>query len=145
MLRRHIVLLIAIRPSDGDVKPGGPPWCFSRKAGYEAAPGFTFSLPFIIIPHYTNSYTYSHPNLNFLRCTIEILVPHVMWSAQAVRELKIDHTQRHLSALRGTRSTQVQWVGIGTHTFNYNKFLCEENCIFHLGSLFLFCKKIIFH
>ena len=23
MLRRHIVLLIAIRPSDGDVKPGG--------------------------------------------------------------------------------------------------------------------------
>ena len=24
MLRRHIVLLIAIRPSDGDVKPGGP-------------------------------------------------------------------------------------------------------------------------
>ena len=24
MLRRHVVLLIAIRPSDGDVKPGGP-------------------------------------------------------------------------------------------------------------------------
>ena len=24
ILRRHIVLLIAIRPSDGDVKPGGP-------------------------------------------------------------------------------------------------------------------------
>ena len=24
MLRRHIVLLIVIRPSDGDVKPGGP-------------------------------------------------------------------------------------------------------------------------
>ena len=24
MMRRHIVLLIAIRPSDGDVKPGGP-------------------------------------------------------------------------------------------------------------------------
>ena len=52
-LRRHIVLLIAIRPLDGNVKPGGPPWCFSRRAGYELAPGFTFSLPYIIIPHNT--------------------------------------------------------------------------------------------
>ena len=26
-----------------------------------------------------------------------------MWSAQAVRDSKINHTQRHLSALRGTR------------------------------------------
>ena len=34
--------------------------------------------------------------------TIQIHIPHVMWSAQAVHELKIDHTQRHLSALRGT-------------------------------------------
>ena len=33
MLRRHIVLLIA------------PPWCFLRRAGYELALGFTFSLP----------------------------------------------------------------------------------------------------
>ena len=53
MLRRHIVLLIAIRLSDGDVKTWQPPWCFSRRAGYEPAPGFTFSLPFIIIPHNT--------------------------------------------------------------------------------------------
>ena len=60
MLRRHIVLLIAIRPSDGDVKPGG-----------------------LLV---TNSYTYSHPNLNFLQYTIQILIPHVMWSAQAVRD-----------------------------------------------------------
>ena len=54
---------------------------------------------------YTNGYTYSHPNLNFLQYTIQILVPHVMWSAQAVRDLKIDHTQRHLSTLPGTQST----------------------------------------
>ena len=51
-----------------------------------------------------STYTYSHPNLNFLPYTIQILI-HVMWSAQAVRDLKIDNTQRHLSALRGTRST----------------------------------------
>ena len=52
-LRRHIVLLIVIRPSDGDVKAWRPPWCFSRRAGYEPAPGFIISLPFIIIPHST--------------------------------------------------------------------------------------------
>ena len=54
--------------------------------------------------HYTNSYTYSHPNLNFLQYTIQILVPQVMWSAQVVRDSKIDHTQRHLYASRGTQS-----------------------------------------
>ena len=26
--------------------------------------------------HYTNNYTYSHPNLNFLQYTIQILIPH---------------------------------------------------------------------
>ena len=96
MLRRHIELLIAIRPSDGDVKAGGPPWCFSRRAGYEPAPGFTFYLPFIIIPHNTitlhKQLHFSHPNLNFLQYSIQILVPYVMWSAQAVRVSKIDHT-----------------------------------------------------
>ena len=76
MLRRYIVLLIAIRPSDGDVKPGGPLGAFRE----EQAPGFTFSLPFIIIivPHNT--------------ITLHILFRHVMWSAQAVRDSKIDHT-----------------------------------------------------
>ena len=36
--------------------------------------------------------TYSHPNLNFLPYTIEILIPHVMWFAEAVLDSKIDHT-----------------------------------------------------
>ena len=31
MLRRHIILLIAIRPSDGDVKPGGPLGAFREE------------------------------------------------------------------------------------------------------------------
>ena len=39
-----------------------------------------------------HNYTYSHPNLNFLQYTIQILIPHVMWSAQVVCELEIDHT-----------------------------------------------------
>ena len=100
MLRRHIVLLIAIRPSDGDVNPGGPLAAMSRHL-----------LPSHHHHHHTQhnyttqSYTYSHPNLSFIQYTLQILVPHVMWSAQAVHELKIGHTQRHLCALRGTRST----------------------------------------
>ena len=46
----------------------------------------------------------SHPNLIFLQYTIQMLVPHVMWSSQAVCDSKIDNTQCHLSALHGTRS-----------------------------------------
>ena len=49
MLRRHIVLLRAIRPPDGDVKPGGPLGAFREEQAMSPAPGFTFSLPFIVI------------------------------------------------------------------------------------------------
>ena len=166
---RHIVLLIVIRPSDGDVKPGGPlhgrlarwaPFILQASLHFTARsptlpslylcrssfsnpsiasptsqiilqPFFRFSYitgfhlchlasrswslgafreeqamsqhrvspsPFLSSSshttqlRYTNSYTYNHHNLNFLQYTIQILVPHVMWSAQAVRDYKIDHT-----------------------------------------------------
>ena len=89
-------LLIAISPSDGDVKHGGPLGAFREEQAmsrhrvshspFLSSPSHTTQL------HYTTSYTYSHPNLNFLQYTIQILVPHVMWSAQAVRDSKIDHT-----------------------------------------------------
>ena len=54
---------------------------------------------------------------------LQILVPHVMWSAQVVRELKIDHTQHHLST---PKHIIVQWVGIGTHihTHTHTIFIC---------------------
>ena len=71
--------------------------------------------------HYTNSYTYSQPNLNFLQYTIQILVPHVTWSAQAVRELKIDHTQCHLSTFvePEAHNSIVGWHwNTTTHKFN---------------------------
>ena len=98
MLRRHIVLLIAIRPSDGDLKLGGPlSACRVEQAmsrhGFHILPSFhhhhhhhthTHTHTHTQLP-YTNSYTYSHPNLNFLQYTIQILIPHVMWSAQVVR------------------------------------------------------------
>ena len=108
MLRRHIVLLIAIRPSDGDVKPGGPLGAFREEQAmsrHRISPSPFLSSSFHTTQlHYTNSNTYSHSNHNFLQYTIQILLPRVIWSAQAVRDSKIDHTQRHLSAMRGTRT-----------------------------------------
>ena len=53
MLRRHIVLLIAIRPWDGDVKPSGPLGAFREEQAMSRHRVSTFSLPFIIIPHST--------------------------------------------------------------------------------------------
>ena len=126
MLRRHIVLLIAIRPSDGDVKPGGPLGAFREKQAmsrHRVSPSpFLSSSYHTTQLHYTNRYTYSHPNLNFLQYTIQILVPQVIWSAPVVRDLKIYHTQRHLSALRGIRSRNSAVVGVG----NKQTIICEN-------------------
>ena len=99
MLKRHIVLLIAICPSDGDVKPGGPLGAFREEQAMSRH--WVSPSPFLSSSsssshtaqsHYINSYTYNHPNLNFLPYTIQMLVPHVMWSAQAVRDSKINYT-----------------------------------------------------
>ena len=104
-----LYLFYNTEPLDGDVKPGGHPGAFREEQvmsrhGVSPSP-FLSSSSHTTQLHYTNSYTYSHPNLNFLQYTIQILIPHVMWSAQVVHDSKIDHTQRHLSALCGTRST----------------------------------------
>ena len=80
---------------DADVKPGGPLGAFREEQAmirHRVSPSPFLSSSHTTQLHYTNSYTYSHPNLNFLQYTIQILVPRVMWSAQAVRDLKIDHT-----------------------------------------------------
>ena len=82
MLSRHIVLLIVIRPSDGDFKPGGPLGAFleeqamsrHRVSHYPSLSSSSHTTQL----HYTNSYTYSHPYLNFLQYSIQILIPHVM-------------------------------------------------------------------
>ena len=67
--------------------------------------------------HYTNSYTYSYPNLNFLKYILQILITHVMWSAQAVRDSKIDSPSIRL--VQNPKHIIVQWVGIGTHTHTH--------------------------
>ena len=62
-------------------------------------------------PHNTNSYTYSHLNPNFLQYTIQILVPHVMWSAHVVRDSKIDQFNAiyPLCAEPEARNSAVGW------------------------------------
>ena len=77
----------------------------------------TFSLPFIIIPHYTNSCTYSHPNLNSLEYTIQILVPHVMCPSGAWFENR-PHLTPSTSLVWNPKRIVVQWVGIGTYIKN---------------------------
>ena len=76
MLRRHIVLLIAIHPSDGDVKPGGPLGAFREEQAMSrhqiSASPFLSSSSHTTQLHYTNTSTYSHPNLNFLQYTIQV-------------------------------------------------------------------------
>ena len=116
MLIKYIALLKAIRPSDGDVKPGGYLVTLReekamRRYRVSAAPSFSSS---------------SHPYLNFLQYTIQILVPHVMWSAQAERESKIDHIRRIYppSTEIEARNCAVGWhwnthTHIHTHTYRH--------------------------
>ena len=89
-------MLKAICPLDGDVKPGDPLGAFREEQAmskhWVSPSPFLSSSSHTTQLHYTNSYTYSHPNLNFLPYTIQILVPHVMWSAPVVHDLKIDHS-----------------------------------------------------
>ena len=126
MLRRHIVLLIAIRPSDGDIKPSGPLGAFREEQAmsrHQVSPSpilsSSSSSSHTAQLHYTNTYTYSHPNLTFSNTLQQILVLHVIWSAQAVRDWKIDHTQRHLSPCvePKARNSAMGWHW-NTHTFS---------------------------
>ena len=127
MLRRHIVLLIAICPSDGDVKPGGPLGAFREKQAmsrHRVSPSPFFSSSSSCHTtrlHYTNSYTYSHPNLNFLqytntdtRPTRNVVCPSGAW---------IENRQHSTPSIRLERNPKheiMQWVGIGnTHTHTH--------------------------
>ena len=89
MLRRHIVLLIAIRLSDGDVKLGDPLMLF-EKSRLWAGNGFHLLPSFHHHPTQHNYTTHTVTLTSTSYNTIQILVPHVMWSAQAVRDTKIE-------------------------------------------------------
>ena len=135
MLRRHIVLLIAIRQSDGNVKAWRPPLCFSRRAGYEPAPGSTFSLPIIIIIiiphntirlHNTDRYAYSHPNLKFLQHYTDTLPTHNVVCPSGAWFENRPHLTPSIRLARNPKRVIVQWVGIRTDIVSRTTWLKRD-------------------
>ena len=80
MLRRHVILLKAIRPSDGDVKTGGPLGAFREEQAmsrHRVSPSpFLSSSSHTTQLRYTNRYTNSHPTSNFLQHCTDTLPTH---------------------------------------------------------------------
>ena len=116
MLRRH--MLIAIRPSDGDVKPDGPLGTFREEQAmsrHRVSPSpFLPSSSHTTQLHYTNSDTYSHPNLNFLQhCTDTFPTRKVVCPSGAWFENR-PHLTLSIRLARNPKRVIVQWVGIET-------------------------------
>ena len=120
MLRRHIVLLIAIRPSDVDIKPGGPLGAFREDQAmsrHRVSPSpFLSSSSHTTQIHYTNSYTYSHHNLNILQhCTDTLPTRNVVCPSSVWFENR-PHLTPSIRLARNPKRVIVLWVGINTHT-----------------------------
>ena len=118
-----IVLLIAIRPSDGDVNPGGPLGAFREEQAvirHRVSPS-----PFLSSSSYTTQlhYTNSHPNLNFLQYTDTRSTRNVVCPSGAWFENR-PHLTPAIHLAWNPKRIIVQWVGIGTHThIGYREFL----------------------
>ena len=78
-------MLIAIRLSDGNVKPGGPLGAFREEKAmsrHRVSPS-----PFLSSSsHTTQTVTHTVTLISTSYNSVQILFPHVMWSAQAVRD-----------------------------------------------------------
>ena len=119
MLRRHIVLLIAICPSDGDVKPGGPLGAFWEEQAMSRhrispSPFLSSSSSHTTQLHYTNSYTYSHPNLNILQHRTDTLPTRNVVCPSGAWFKNRPHLTSSLRFARNLKHVIVQWVGIRT-------------------------------
>ena len=92
--------MIAIRPSDGDVKPGGPLGAFREEQNMSRhrvspSPFLSSSSSHTTQLHSTNSHTYSHLNFNLLEYKIQKHVPHVS-TAVGQAAARVPFTQRAL-------------------------------------------------
>ena len=146
MLRRHIVLLIAIRTSDGDIKPGGPTGAFWEEQAmsrHRVSPSpFLSSLSHTTQLHYTNSYTYSHPNLNFLQhCTDTLPTHNVVCSSDAWFKNR-SHLIPSIRLAQNPKHVIVQWVGIRTDRQTDRLSLTQPNQ-WH-AVLHTFCRIFMF-
>ena len=130
MLRRHIVLLIAIRPSDGDVKPGGPLCAFREE---QAMSRHRVSPSPFIIPHNTVTHTVTLSSTSYsilyrYRPIRNVVCPSGAWFENR------PHSTPSIHLAWNPKHVIVQWVGIGTHTFeNLVWKLKEKNYILDQG------------
>ena len=66
--------------------------------------------------HYTNSYTYSHSNLNFLQHYTDTLPRRNVVCPSGARFENRPHSMPSIRLVRYPKRIIVQWVGIRTHT-----------------------------
>ena len=110
MLGWNIVLLTMIHPLD--VKPGSPLGAFREEQAmsqHRVSTSLSLSSSSHTTQlHYTNSYMYSHPNLNFLQYTTRnVVCPSGENRPYSTPSIRLTRNPKHVI---------VQWVGIGTHT-----------------------------
>ena len=117
-----------------------------RRASYEPVPvspsPFLSSSSHTTQLHNTNSYTYSHLNLNFLQhCTDTLQTRNVVCPSGAWFENR-PHSTPSIRLVRNPKRVIVQWVGIRTQThviFKLHSFLVR-----HLPHVFLLCSILLF-
>ena len=122
MLRRHIVLLIAIRPLHGDVKPGGPLGAFREEQAtsrHRVSPSpflSSSSSSHTTQLQCTNTHTVTLTSTSYK--TVLILSPtlNVVCPSGALFE-NGPHSTPSIRLERNPKRVIVQWVGIETHTF----------------------------
>ena len=123
MSRRHIVLLIEIRPSDGDVKPGSPLGAFREEQAMSRH--WVSPSPFLSSSSHTTQfhYTYSHPNLNFLQhCTDTLPTRNVVCPSGAWFKNR-PHLMPSIRLVWNPKRVIVQWVGIRTDKLVLRRYI----------------------
>ena len=133
MLRRHIVLLIAIRPSDGDVKPGGSLGVFDKSrlwagTGFHLLPSFHYhpTLHNTVTLHKQLHIQSPYPQLPTVhyydtRPTRNVVCPSSAWFENR------PHSISSICLVQNPKRLIVQWVGIGTHTLSLFIPQCCQN------------------
>ena len=146
MLRRHIILLIAICPSDGDIKPGGPLGAFQEEQAmsrHRVSPSLFLSSSSSLTTqsHYTNSYPYSHSNLNFLQHYTDTLPIHNVVCPSGAWFENRPHSTPSIRLVWNPKRVIVQWVCIGTHTHTHSPFLNRPHHVISYSHSLLSCHQ----
>ena len=139
-LRRHIVLLITIRPSHGDVKPGSPLGAFREELGmnqHRVSPYPFLSSSSPTQYNYTThtvtltSTSYSTLFRYCIHSTRNVVCPSGAWFENR------SHSTSSIRLAQNPKHVIMQWVGIATHThtllsiyptYDIVKCFCKHAC-----------------